>query len=77
MPLGQRIADMSPEGRRRISDLLSELPVGARDILPKVKAGKIRAPASLRALVGHVLHACGTLVTGTGKHLVHALTRDA
>ena len=26
------------------------------------------------ALVGHVLGACGALVTGPGEHLVHALT---
>ena len=45
MPLGQRIAHMPPEGRRRIRDLGGELLVGAGDVLPKVKAGNVRAPA--------------------------------
>jgi hypothetical protein len=48
MLLAQRIAHMAPEGRRRIRDLGGELPVGAGHALPKVEAGKIRAPASCR-----------------------------
>ncbi len=36
MPLGQRIAHMAPEGRRRIRDLGGELLVGAGDVLPQV-----------------------------------------
>jgi hypothetical protein len=48
MPLRQRIAHMPPERRRRIRDLGGEFLVGAGDILPKVKRGDIRAPASLR-----------------------------
>jgi hypothetical protein len=77
MPLGQRIAHVSPERRLSASDPFGDLVPAALDGLPKVEAGKLRAPASLPALVGHVLHACRTLVTGTGEHLVHALTRDA
>ena len=68
---------MPPERRQRIRDLRGELLAGAGNVLPKVKAGKIRTPAARPALVGHVLDACGTLVTGTGEYLVHALTRDA
>jgi hypothetical protein len=34
-------------------------------------------PGPFQALVGHVFDACGTLVTGTGEHLVDALTGDA
>jgi hypothetical protein len=49
MRLGQRIAHVLPERRRRVRDLLGELLVSAADVLPKVKAGKIRAPASPRA----------------------------
>ena len=45
MPLGQRIAHMAPERRLRIRDLRGELAVGTGDLLPKVKAGKVRAPA--------------------------------
>jgi hypothetical protein len=45
MPLGQRIADMPPKRRRRIRDLGRELIVGAGDVLPKVKAGNVSAPA--------------------------------
>jgi hypothetical protein len=77
LPLGQRLAHMAPKRRRRIRDPCGELLVGTGDVLPKVEAGDIRAPASLRALVGHVLHACGAFVTGTREHFVHALTRDA
>ena len=77
MPLGQRVAHMAPERRRRNRDLLGELAVGTGDLRPKVEAGEIRAPSRPAALVGHVLDACGALVTGTGEHLVHALTRDA
>ena len=66
---------MPPKRRGSIGYLRGELLVGTGDVLPKVEARKIRAPASLRALVGHILHACGALVTGTGEHL--ALTRDA
>ena len=73
----QRLAHMAPKRRRSIRDPCRELLVGTGDVLPKVEAGDIRAPASLRALVGHVLHACGALVTGTREHFVHALTRDA
>ena len=39
---------MPPKRRPRFRDLRGELLVGAGDILPKVKAGNIRAPASLR-----------------------------
>ena len=47
MPLGQRIAHMPPERRRRSRDLRCQLLIGAGDGLPEVKAGKIRAPVSL------------------------------
>jgi hypothetical protein len=47
IPLGQRSAHMTPERRLRIRDLRGELLVGAGDVLPKVKAGNVRAPASL------------------------------
>ncbi len=46
MPLGQRIAHMRPEGRRRIRDLDGELLADPGDALAKMKVGKIRAPAS-------------------------------
>ena len=49
MPLGQRIAHVPPEGRRRIRDLGGKLLVGTGDVLPKVKAGNVRAPAFARA----------------------------
>ena len=42
----QHLAHMPPERRRRIFDPLGELLVGATDVLPKVEAGKICAPAS-------------------------------
>jgi hypothetical protein len=50
MPLGQRIAYMAPEGRPGIRNLCGELPVGAGDVLPKMKARNICAPASLACL---------------------------
>jgi hypothetical protein len=37
---------MPPERRLRIRDPLGELLVSAADVLPKVRAGKIRAPAT-------------------------------
>ena len=58
MPLGQRVAHVPPEGRRRIRDLGGELLVGTGDVLPKVEAGKIRAPASL-ACVGDATEDAG------------------
>jgi hypothetical protein len=48
--LGHRIAHVGPEGRRRIHDPSGELLVGTGDVLPKVKAGKTRAPAALACL---------------------------
>jgi hypothetical protein len=48
MPLGQRLARMRPERRRRIFDPLGELLVGAADVLPKVVAGKLRAEPPCR-----------------------------
>jgi hypothetical protein len=35
MPLGQRLAHVAPEGRRRVRDLGGELLVGAGDVLRK------------------------------------------
>jgi hypothetical protein len=52
--MGQnRITQMSPERRLCMRDPLCERIVGARDGLPEVEAGKIRAPAAL-ASVGDV-----------------------
>ena len=53
MLLGQRLAHMAPNPRRRIRDPPGELLVGALDFLPKVKAGNVCAPAAL-ARVGDV-----------------------
>ena len=47
MPFGQRLANVSPERRLGMLDLLDELLVSAADVLREVEAGKIRAPASL------------------------------
>ena len=47
MLLGQRLAHMAPNPRRRIRDPPGELLVGALDFLPKVKAGNVCAPAAL------------------------------
>ena len=47
MPLGQRLAHMAQKRRRRIRDLLGELPVGTGDVLPKVEAGDIRLREAL------------------------------
>ena len=52
MPLGQRLAHVGPERRRRFRDLRGELLVGTGDGLPEVKAGNIRAPASLAGVGG-------------------------
>jgi hypothetical protein len=38
---------MAPERRRRLRDLRGELLVGALDVLPKVKAGNVCAPAAV------------------------------
>jgi len=43
---------MPPKGRRRIGDLGGELLVGALDVLPKVKAGNVCAPAALARVGG-------------------------
>jgi hypothetical protein len=40
IPLGQRIAHMTPEGRRSVRDPSDELLVGAFDVLLEVQAGK-------------------------------------
>ena len=53
MPLGQRIPHMPPEGRLGLGNALGKFLVGAVDVLAELKAGKIRAPASL-ACVGDV-----------------------
>ena len=42
MPLGQRIAHMAPERRRRIRDLRGELAVGAGDTTPKGEVVAVR-----------------------------------
>jgi len=47
MPLGQRIAHVPPERGRGIRDPRGELVVGAGDVLPKVEARNVRAPAAL------------------------------
>jgi len=47
MPLGQRIAHMHPEGRLSLSDSLDELLVCTGDVLLKMKAGNLCAPAAL------------------------------
>ena len=60
MPLGQCLAHMAPERRRRIRDPGDELLVGAGDVLPKVKAGNVRAPA-LPACIGDVTKDAGVL----------------
>jgi hypothetical protein len=44
---------MAPERRRRLRDLRGELLVGALDVLPKVKAGNVCAPAAVER-VGEV-----------------------
>jgi hypothetical protein len=59
MPLGQRLAHVGPERRRRFRHLRGELLVGTGDVLPKVKAGNVRAPT---------LPACmGDLTTDAGE----------
>jgi hypothetical protein len=54
----QRLPHVPPERRRRIRDLLGELVVGVSEVVPKVEAGDIRAPA-LPARVGHVTEDAG------------------
>src|SRR3954452_12889500 len=47
MPLGQRRTHVPPERRLRIRDPRGDLLVCAENMLPKVEAGNIRAPAAL------------------------------
>jgi hypothetical protein len=67
--LGQRIAHMRPERRRRVRDLRGELLVGTGDVLPKVEAGNIGAPA-LPASVGHVTEDARKLRQGVSVRVV-------
>jgi hypothetical protein len=53
-----RVAHMPPKWRRSISDLRGELPTVTGYVLPKVEAGKIRAPASF-AGVGNLTKDAG------------------
>ena len=50
----QRFSHVAPERRRPICDPPRELVVRAGDIVPKVEAGKIRAPASLPKVVSPI-----------------------
>jgi hypothetical protein len=79
---------MPPERRLRIRDPLGELLVSAADVLPKVRAGKIRAPATF-ACVRDLTKDAGEVAQGvlpalesvrrrlelTGQNLVLIVTR--
>ena len=52
------LTHVPPKRRRRIRDLLDQLLVGPLDVLPKVEAGNIGAPASL-ARVGNIAEDAG------------------
>jgi hypothetical protein len=73
-----RVAHMPPKWRRSISALRGELPTVTGYVLPKVEAGKIRAPASF-AGVGNLTKDAGeaaqaVLPTLKGLRRRHELT---